>query len=69
MGKPDLLAEHKALKIEAAELRKLCIEEWEIMPADVARGRQRRLEAIADRLAAIERTTSWRTWNGGYRPR
>ena len=65
----DLLDEHRILEAEAAWLRKLCLEEWETMSANVARGRQQRLDGILGRLAAIERTQSWRTWNGGYRPR
>ena len=69
MGKPDLLAEHETLEAEAAWLRKLCLDEWETMSANVARDRQQRLDGILDRLVAIERTKTWRTWNGRYDPR
>ena len=66
MGAPDLLDEHRILEAEAASLRKLCLEEWETMSADVAKGRDDRLHAIAERLAEIKRTKSWRSWNGRY---
>ena len=63
MPNPDLVAEHAELVKEQAELRKLCMVEWEIMPAQVARQRNARLFYIADRLATIERSKSWRYRN------
>ena len=57
MSTPDeLAAEHAALLREQAGLQKLCMDEWPIMPAQVAKRRQDRLWAIRDRLGAIPRT-------------
>jgi hypothetical protein len=63
MPKPDLVAEHAALTKEQAELRQLCVAEWGTMSAQVARQRNARLFYIADRLATIERSKTWRGRN------
>jgi hypothetical protein len=60
MPKPDLVAEHAALTKEQAELRQVCVAEWGTMSAQMARQRNDRLFQIADRLATIERTKTWR---------
>lgn len=57
---PDLVIEHNSLVDERARLQKLCMDEWQVMPAQVARQRQDRLWAIRDRLAAIEQTEQWK---------
>ena len=56
----DLEREHAALLRERAQLQKLCVDEWPIMPYQVAKQRQDRLWAIRDRLTAIERTKGFR---------
>ena len=60
MPKPDLVAEHAALRKERDELRALCINEWTIMSQQVAKQRNNRLWTIQERLAAIERTKTWK---------
>ena len=62
-AKPDLVVEHAALTKEQAELRQLCVAEWAIMPGQVAKARNARPLWIADRLAVIERSKSWRYRN------
>jgi hypothetical protein len=63
MPKPDLAAEHAALTTEQAELRQVCVAEWATMPAQMARQRNARLFWIAERLATIERSKTWRGRN------
>ena len=60
MPKADLVSEHAALVKEQTELRKLCLDEWVIMPHQTAKQRQARLWEIAERLMVIERSKSWR---------
>ena len=60
MPNPDLIAEHAALLRERAELQKLCMDEWGIMPAQAAKQRQDRLWEIRDRLLVIQRTQAWK---------
>lgn len=60
MTTPDLVAEHAALTAEAAEIRRLVMEEFPIMSYQVARDRAYRLGQITERLMAIEKTKQWR---------
>ena len=60
MSQPDLVAEHAALKREADNLRHQVMDEWETMPSQAARAADARLLKIMDRLAAIERTETWK---------
>ena len=62
-GPPDLVAEHAVLLAERTILQRLCVDEWGIMPHQVAKSRQDRLWAIRDRLLVIERSESWRRRN------
>lgn len=63
MPHPDLVAEHAALLKEQTELRKLCLDEWLIMPAQVGKERNARLWQIVERLQVIERSKQWRYRN------
>lgn len=61
MARPDLLAEHAALTSELNQLQDLIAREWSTSFAAINRLRAESCDAIARRLAAIERTKTWRS--------